>query len=177
MKPNFERKVVLDSNVIIDFKAGGIREAIFLSHFSSMNRLVYEAEMKKDRKYLAPHTRDGKFEIIERTEAIDEMLKFLRQSIKPENLKGVSRWDLLGFATALAMDRRFATGDGRLRRAASGSTVKLTGTIGLSCDLIEDGQKTLEEMLAAVDSMEKNRRRLPWKTFRSEIEKLWKKTA
>lgn len=44
MSQTFEREVVFDSNVIIDFKAGKIREDIFLSHFVSVYSIVYNKE-------------------------------------------------------------------------------------------------------------------------------------
>lgn len=44
MNKIFEREVVFDTNVIIDFKAGKIREDIFLSHFVSVYSIVYNKE-------------------------------------------------------------------------------------------------------------------------------------
>jgi len=44
MNQTFEREVVFDSCVIFDFKAGKIREDIFLSHFVSVYSIVYNKE-------------------------------------------------------------------------------------------------------------------------------------
>ena len=168
MSQTFEREVVFDSNVIIDFKAGGIREDIFLSHVVRMHRAVYQDEMKKERKYLAPHLLDQKFKIIERSEEIDCMVNFLKE----HHFKRVGRFDLLGLASALVSDRRFATGDKRLRGASHETGAKLTGTIGIACDIIRDKKRTPDDMLTAFELMKQRRRRLPWALALKEIGEL-----
>ena len=44
MNQTFEREVVFDSCVIFDFKAGRIKEDIFLSHIVSVYSIVYNKE-------------------------------------------------------------------------------------------------------------------------------------
>ena len=173
MNQTFEREVVFDSCVIFDFKAGRIKEDIFLSHIVSVNSVVYEKELKKERKYLAPHLRDKKFELIKRSSKLDQVV----QTLLSMKFKRVGPWDLLGLASAIVTERRFATGDRRLREASRKVGVKLTGTIGIACDIIRDKKRTPDDMLAAFDLMKQRRRRLPWALAKQEIEKLRKKSA
>lgn len=74
-------KTVYDTNVIIDFKAGKIREAMFSSGETvAINREVYEDELRKERKYLAQYQRTGVLEIINRNKQIDSLFFYLKNT-------------------------------------------------------------------------------------------------
>lgn len=166
-------KIIYDTNVIIDFKAGGIRESIFmLDEIVAINRAVYIKELKKERKYLAPHILDGKFEIIERNDEIEEIL----EELKKYKTKSTDIYDLIGLACAIYLKSTFATGDAGLRAAAKKEEVSLTGSIGIAKKMVLAGFN-VEEMIKAFSLMKERNRRIPWELAKSELEKLRKKTA
>ena len=97
-------KTVYDTNVIIDFKAGKIREAMFSSGETvAINREVYEDELRKERKYLAQYQRTGVLEIINRNiaDCQPNYTKFI--CISKEFLK---QPDHLGFGLLLFLEAR-----------------------------------------------------------------------
>lgn len=166
-------KTVYDTNVIIDFKAGKIREAMFSSGETvAINREVYEDELRKERKYLAQYQRTGVLEIINRNKQIDSLFFYLK---KYETAR-TDLYDLLCLASALYLSAPLATGDRELRAAATKEKCQLTGTVGIAKKIVEAGFNA-DDMLAAFDLMKQRRRRLPWALAKQEIEKLRKKSA
>ena len=166
-------KIIYDTNVIVDFKAGRIKESIFsIKEIVAVNKAVYDRELRKERKYLAPHLRDEKFKLLERNSEINGLLNILK---KYETAR-TDLYDLLCLASALYLSAPLATGDTELRAAATKEKCQLTGTIGIAKKIVEAGFDA-DDMLAAIDLMKQRRRRLPWALAKQEIEKLRKKSA
>ena len=166
-------KIIYDTNVIVDFKAGRIKESIFsIKEIVAVNKAVYDRELRKERKYLAPHLRDEKFKLLERNSEINGLLNILK---KYETAR-TDLYDLLCLASALYLSAPLATGDTELRTAATKEKCQLTGTIGIAKKIVEAGFNA-DDMLAAIDLMKQRRRRLPWALAKQEIEKLRKKSA
>ena len=166
-------KIIYDTNVIVDFKAGRIKESIFsIKEIVAVNKAVYDRELRKERKYLAPHLRDEKFKLLERNSEINGLLNILK---KYETAR-TDLYDLLCLASALYLSAPLATGDTELRAAATKEKCQLTGTIGIAKKIVEAGFNA-DDMLAAIDLMKQRRRRLPWALAKQEIEKLRKKSA
>lgn len=166
-------KIIYDTNVIVDFKAGRIKESIFsIKEIVAVNKAVYDRELRKERKYLAPHLRDEKFKLLERNSEINGLLNILK---KYETAR-TDLYDLLCLASALYLSAPLATGDTELRAAATKEKCQLTGTIGIAKKIVEAGFDA-DDMLAAIDLMKRRRRRLPWALAKQEIEKLRKKSA
>ena len=159
--------------MIVDFKAGRIKESIFsIKEIVAVNKAVYDRELRKERKYLAPHLRDEKFKLLERNSEINGLLNILK---KYETAR-TDLYDLLCLASALYLSAPLATGDTELRAAATKEKCQLTGTIGIAKKIVEAGFNA-DDMLAAIDLMKQRRRRLPWALAKQEIEKLRKKSA
>ena len=159
--------------MIVDFKAGRIKESIFsIKEIVAVNKAVYDRELRKERKYLAPHLRDEKFKLLERNSEINGLLNILK---KYETAR-TDLYDLLCLASALYLSAPLATGDRELRAAATKEKCQLTGTIGIAKKIVEAGFDA-DDMLAAIDLMKQRRRRLPWALAKQEIEKLRKKSA
>ena len=159
--------------MIVDFKAGRIKESIFsIKEIVAVNKAVYDRELRKERKYLAPHLRDEKFKLLERNSEINGLLNILK---KYETAR-TDLYDLLCLASALYLSAPLATGDTELRAAATKEKCQLTGTIGIAKKIVEAGFDA-DDMLAAIDLMKQRRRRLPWALAKQEIEKLRKKSA
>ena len=133
---------------------------------------MYDRELRKERKYLAPHLRDEKFKLLERNSEINGLLNILK---KYETAR-TDLYDLLCLASALYLSAPLATGDTELRAAATKEKCQLTGTIGIAKKIVEAGFNA-DDMLAAIDLMKQRRRRLPWALAKQEIEKLRKKSA
>ena len=166
-------KIIYDTNVIVDFKAGRIKESIFsIKEIVAVNKAVYDRELRKERKYLAPHLRDEKFKLLERNSEINGLLNILK---KYETAR-TDLYDLLCLASALYLSAPLATGDTELRAAATKEKCQLTGTVGIAKKIVEAGFNA-DDMLAAFDLMKQRRRRLPWALAKQEIEKLRKKSA
>lgn len=165
-----KRSIVYDSNVIIDFKAGKIRDSIFrIVETVTVSRTVYNKELKKERKYLAPHLLDGKLKILERTQEIEQITSGLQKY----RTARTDIYDLFCLASAIYLSAPLATGDAELRAAATKEKCQLTGTIGIAKKIVEAGFDA-EKMLTAFELMKQRRRRLPWALALKEIGELRK---
>ena len=163
-------EIVYDTNVIIDFKAGRIKESIFsIKEVVTVNKAVYERELRKERKYLAPHLRENKFKLLDRDSGFNNLLNILK---KYETAR-TDLYDLLSLTSALYLSAPLATGDAELRAAATQESYQLTNTIKITKKIVEAGFDA-EKMLTAFELMKQRRRRLPWALALKEIGELRK---
>ena len=144
-----DKKIVADTNIILDFKRGEILFSLeILPSKIMISHSVYSDELKHEHIDLQNLIQSEKIKIVQRNKATDEIYDSLRQF----KTKSTGRYDLLNLTLAIYFACTLATGDEKLKRLAHRKNVPTTGTIGMAEDIVKSGF-SVDEMLVAFEKM------------------------
>jgi hypothetical protein len=160
--------LISDANILIDMEAGNLLSTLFkLPMRFGIPDILYLEEIE-------PGTPGLDALGLQIMEVSGEFLLYAyslpatyNKALSAKNGSKPSHNDYLALALAKQESCTLLTGDANLRLVATGEQVKVMGTIGLLCAMIENQLLTKDNALVALQRMKEGKRRLPW----SEAEK------
>jgi hypothetical protein len=155
--------LISDANILIDMEAGALMETLFrLPMQFGIPDLLYFEEIEPG----SPGLINLGLQIME---VSGEFVAYVQQLsdqhnrlLPANNGSKPSHNDYLALALAKQENCTLLTGDANLRLVADMEQVKVMGTIGLLCAMIENQLLTVDAALTALSKMKLGKRRLPW---------------
>ena len=157
------RLLISDANILIDMEAGALMDALFqLPMQFGIPDLLYYEEIEPG----SPGLQEMGLHVLEVNGdfvAYAQQLPGQHNHLLPtKNGPKPSHNDYLALALAKQEACTLLTGDTNLRMVATQEQVKVMGTIGLLCAMVEHQLLTVDDAFKALDKMRSRKRRLPW---------------
>lgn len=147
--------LISDANILIDIDVGDLVQPAFgLGYQLVVSDVIYYEELEEQHAYLVGmglqiHSLSS--ESVMRVQALSQTYS------RP------SRNDLFALALAEKLQCPLLTGDAALRRTAETEHINVKGTVWLITEMVRKQQISLVQARVALNSMQLNGRRLPWR--------------